>query len=160
MTLQFTSFQIANQYWSTLSLECRDTSQLLSAQLLCSTCISLGIKGEFARKWSDTPFIGPEHCIPICTSTLKILISKWNTKRLVYHWQTLHTARQAGNCISINKNNTVLLYRRNLGRLTGGLTGHCTLNRHQQDSILNVNYLYVQLCFCTIRITDKRPRTN
>ena len=62
-----------------------------------------------------------------------MLVTKWNRKSFISHWNSIDYARQSKSCIRINAKNSkylLSLSRKNLSRLTSILTGHCLLNKH------------------------------
>ena len=86
-----------------------------------------------ARIASDSPFIGPEPCVPVSFSTLQKFIADREANKFKTYWRLVDSARQAKNCISINPKFTryfLSLSKRNIKRLTDILTGHCALNNH------------------------------
>ncbi len=77
--------------------------------------------------------MGPEPAIPVSLTTLNQFISEWKNNKFTTEWRAVGTARQAKNCIRINKPNSkffLSLSRKHLKRLTDILTGHCRLNNH------------------------------
>ena len=120
---------------SKIILECWNTLQLLSSK--CPVTITwvpghCGIVGneiadKLARQAANSPFTGPEPWIAVSLRKLQ------ESRTFKNHWHSFSRARQAKNCISINKNITkyfLSLSRKNLKRLTDILTGHCSLNSH------------------------------
>ena len=129
------------KFQSKITLECWNTLQVLSSY--CPVTITwvpghCGIEGNkitdnLAKKAAENAFIGPEPCIAVSLHTLQESIKDWKTTTFKNHWHSLNRARQAKNCITINKSLTKFLLslsRKNLKRLTDILTGHCSLNNH------------------------------
>jgi len=130
-----------NKITSALILECRDALEMISRQNQTSLVWVPGHSGiegneiadELAKTASSTPIMGPEPVIPVSLTTLNRFVSEWKNNKFTTEWRAVGTARQAKNCIKINKSNTkffLSLSRKHLKRLIDILTGHCRLNNH------------------------------
>ena len=110
------------RFHSALVLECRDILQqiaLLRPLTLSWTPGHRGIEGnemadELARIGSSKPLLGPEPRLKLSYAAQKSLIVNWK--------KNISTDTNTKYFLSLS--------RTNLKRITGMLTGHCTLNKH------------------------------
>ena len=126
---------------SAIALECYDKLTMLANLNRVNLIWSPGHSGIAGNVKADTLAkrgalmtpMGPEPIIGIPQSFITKIIRSHTVNKFNLYWNNLHTARQAKNCIRINKKHSkylINLSRTRLKTYIGVMTGHYGFNKH------------------------------